>query len=319
MKTNHIVNLGDNIYQIELVDRMQQGRSTGYFIDSEQKTVVEMGASVSVPRVLAALEELGVAPAQITYVIVTHIHLDHAGGAGLLLEKLPNAKLVVHPRGAKHMMNPAKLIAGAKQVYGDDFDRLFTPIIPIAKERMMIAENGMELAIDDNRTLVFYDSPGHAYHHFVVYDPVSKGLFSGDAIGISFPWLKETFGVDFYTPSSSPTQFDPEAMSATLRRFANLDVEQIYMTHYGRHADAQRIIAENIERTNMYARIAEEAYAEHATWEHVAERLRRYFHNELVKMGVPENDPILKTFEFDIQMNAKGMFHYMETKVRSQK
>jgi glyoxylase-like metal-dependent hydrolase (beta-lactamase superfamily II) len=313
---NHIVNLGHDIYQIELVDSTENGRSTGYFINSEQKTIVEMGASVSVPRVLSALDALHIDRAEITYVIVTHIHLDHAGGAGLLLEKLPNAKLIVHPRGARHMIEPTKLIAGAKQVYGDEFDRLFAPILPVPEERIIIAEDGMELSIGKKRTLFFYDSPGHAYHHYAVYDPASKGIFSGDSIGINFPLLKQEFGVEFYTPTSSPTQFDPDAMLATLERFSALDAEQVLMTHYGRHGDAQRVIADNIERTKVYARIAEEAYKENPTWEHTAERLRRYFHQELAKLGVPEGHPILSTFEFDIEMNAKGMLHYMQTKNR---
>lgn len=318
MTTNHIVNLGHDIYQIELVDRMEGGRSTGYFIDAEQKTIVEMGASVSVPRVLNALKQLNIAPEEITYVIVTHIHLDHAGGAGLLLEKLPNAKLIVHPRGARHMIDPSKLIAGAKQVYGDEFDRLFGPMTPVPEEKTIIADDEFELSIGNNRTLYFYDSPGHAYHHFAVYDPTSKGIFSGDSTGMSAPWLREKFGVDFYAPTSSPVQFDPEAMIATLRRFAELDVEQVFMTHYGHHSDAKRVIAENIERAEAFARIAEEAYQENPTWEHTAEKLRQYFHKELIKLGVPENDPILDLFAFDIEMDAKGMFHYMQTRTRSE-
>lgn len=318
MTSTHIVNLGHDIYQIELIDKSEGGRSTGYVINSEQKTIVEMGASVSVPRVLAALEELQLSREEITYVIVTHIHLDHAGGAGLLLEKLPNAKLIVHPRGAKHMADPSKLIAGAKQVYGDEFDRLFAPILPVPSERMIIAEDGMELSIGKQRTLFFYDSPGHAYHHFAVYDPASKGIFSGDSIGMSTPLLQEAFGVEFYAPSSSPTQFDPDAMIATLQRLNQLGAEQVYITHYGRHGNARRVIAENIERTEAYARIAEEAYQKEATWEYIAKELRAYFHQELAKLGVPENHPVLGAFDFDIEINAKGLFHYMQMKARSQ-
>jgi glyoxylase-like metal-dependent hydrolase (beta-lactamase superfamily II) len=317
MTPNHIVNLGHNIYQIELVDRTQGGRSTGYFINCKQKTIVEMGASVSVSRVLEALKELHITPEEITYVIVTHIHLDHAGGAGLLLEKLPNAKLIVHPRGARHMIDPAKLIAGAKQVYGEAFDELFSPILPVPEEKIMIAEDGMELTIDEGRTLTFYDSPGHAYHHYAVYDPVSKGIFTGDSAGMSAPPLQEAYGFDFYVPSSSPVQFDPEAMVATLRRFAELDVEQLFITHYGRHGNAKRIIAENIERAQSFARITEEAYRENPTWEHIAEKLREYFHQELTRLGVREGDPLLHWFEFDIEIDSKGLFHYIETKTRS--
>ncbi|MBN6185594.1 MBL fold metallo-hydrolase [Aneurinibacillus sp. BA2021] len=318
MTPSHIVSLGHDIYQIELVDKTEGGRSTGYLINSEQKTIVEMGASLSVPRVLAALEALHIAREEITYVIVTHIHLDHAGGAGLLLEKLPNARLIVHPRGVKHMIDPSKLIAGAKQVYGAEFDRLFAPIVPVPAERIIVAEDGMELSIGEQRTLTFYDSPGHAYHHYAVHDPASKGIFSGDSIGMSTPLLQESFGVEFYAPSSSPTQFDPEAMIATLQRLNELGAEQVYMTHYGRHGNAAHIIADNIERAQAYARIAEEAYQQEASLENLTAALRTYFHQELAKLGVPAGDPVRNAFDFDIEINAKGLLHYMQMKARSQ-
>jgi glyoxylase-like metal-dependent hydrolase (beta-lactamase superfamily II) len=317
LNTKDIVSLGHEIYQVELVSDETDARSAGYFINSDKKTVVEMGASVSVPCVLSALDKLGVAYQEVTYVIVTHIHLDHAGGAGLLLEKLPNAKIIIHPKGAKHLVDPSKLIASAKQVYGEAFESLFAPIVPIPAERVIIAGDGMEIEIGPNRTLLFMDSPGHAYHHYAVYDPQSQGLFSGDAAGISFPKLQKEFGFDFYVPSSSPTQFDPEAMLATLHKFLKLDLTQLFITHYGRHSDARQVIEKNIERTAAYAHIAREAFAEEPTWEHTAARLRKFFHYELEKMGVPQNHPVLQAFEFDIEMNAKGMFHYIQTKVHS--
>ncbi|BAU27957.1 metallo-beta-lactamase superfamily protein [Aneurinibacillus soli] len=317
MTATPIVDLGHDIFQIELVDRELNGRSTGYFINAEQKTIVEMGASVSVPRVLAALEQLDVQPEDISYVIVTHIHLDHAGGAGLLLEKLPNAKLIVHPRGVRHMIDPTKLIAGARAVYGDSFDRLFAPILPIAEERIIVADDGMELSIGENRTLVFYDSPGHAYHHYAVYDAASRGIFSGDAIGITFPRFTDVKGMEFYAPTSSPTQFDPDAMSTTLRRFAELDLEYIYLTHYGHHSNARQVIADNLRRTEGYARVAEQTYRDGGALEEMIEALRTYFYEELAALGIEAGDPVLEAFEFDIEMNAKGMYHYMQTKTKA--
>lgn len=312
-----IVDLGHDIFQVELVDRKLNERSTGYIINAEKKTIVEMGASVSVPNVLAAMDALTIKPEDISYVIVTHIHLDHAGGAGLLLEKLPNAKLIVHPRGARHMIDPTKLIAGARAVYGEAFDRLFAPILPIAEDRILIAEDGLELSIGENRTLVFYDSPGHAYHHYAVYDAASKGIFSGDSIGVSFPRFTDAKGIEFYAPTTSPVQFDPDAMLATLRRFAELDLEHIYLTHYGHHSNAPQIIADNIRRTEGFARVMEKAYHESPTLENMITSLRAYFHEELASLGVEAHDPVLEAFEFDIDMNAKGMLHYMQTKTKA--
>lgn len=317
MTATPIVDLGHDIFQVELVDRKLNGRSTGYIINAEKKTIVEMGASVSVPRVLDAMNTLAIQPEDISYVIVTHIHLDHAGGAGLLLEKLPNAKLIVHPRGVRHMIDPTKLIAGARAVYGEAFDRLFAPILPIAEERIMIAEDGMELSIGENRTLVFYDSPGHAYHHYAVYDAASKGIFSGDSIGVTFPCFTDVKNMEFYAPTTSPTQFDPDAMLATLRRFAELDLEYIYLTHYGHHANAPQIIADNVRRTEGFAHVMEQTYRDGTTLEDLTAALRAYFHEELAALDIEADDPVLEAFEFDIDMNAKGMLHYMQTKAKA--
>lgn len=315
MTVNHlsVKDIGHDIYEITLIDAAETGRSTGFLINSEEKTIVEVGASVSVPRILQALDDLHISYDEIRYVIVTHIHLDHSGGAGLLLKSLPNAKIVVHPKGARHLIDPSKLIASAQHVYGDSFERLFAPIEAIPEERVIIAEDGMSINIGPDRPLVFYNSPGHAYHHIVIHDPKSKGLFSGDAIGLNFPVLEE-LGVRYVVPTSSPTQFNPEVMAETIEKMKPLGIENIYFTHFGAWDQADKVMDRILNMIPLYVQLAEKAYKEEPTWESIARELRNYYHSELKEMGVPENHPYLESLELDTELNAKGLLHYLETR-----
>ncbi len=312
---NHlsVKDIGNDIYEITLIDAAESGRSTGFFINSEEKTIVEVGASVSVPRILQALDELQIPYDEIRYVIVTHIHLDHSGGAGLLLQSLPNAKIIVHPKGARHLIDPSKLIASAQHVYGDSFQRLFAPIEAISEERVIIAEDGMSLDIGQDRPLVFYNSPGHAYHHIVIHDPKSKGLFSGDAFGITFP-LFEEMGIHYVVPTSSPTQFNPEAMAQTIERMKPLGIENIYFTHFGAWDHADKVMDRMLTMIPIYVELAEKAYKNNPTWESIASELRNHYHTELKAMGVPDDHPYFTSLELDTELNAKGLLHYLETR-----
>ncbi|WP_347880551.1 MBL fold metallo-hydrolase [Metabacillus flavus] len=167
------------------------------------------------PHIKSGLSELGLSVTAIKYIIVTHVHLDHAGGAGLLLKECPDAKIIVHPKGARHLVCPERLIAGAKAVYKEDFDVLFDPVIPVPEERILIMGDKEQLAISENCVLEFIDSPGHANHHFSIFDPISKGIFAGDVLGIVYE--DDSFG-RFCLPSTSPNQFNPEAMLKSAER-----------------------------------------------------------------------------------------------------
>ncbi|HET7616397.1 MAG TPA: MBL fold metallo-hydrolase, partial [Bacillales bacterium] len=212
------IDLGNRIHLIDGFDLKTPGRTGTYVLQEEELTLVETGPSPSVPYVLAGLNDLGLDPAEVKYIIVTHIHLDHAGGAGLLLQHCPNAKVVVHPRGNRHLADPSRLVAGARQVYGEQFDELFDPIVPIPEDRLIVKDDGETLKIGAECTLRFYDSPGHAKHHFSIYDPVSNGIFTGDTAGVRYHQTQDQ-GLTFYLPSTSPNQFDPEAMLHSIERF----------------------------------------------------------------------------------------------------
>lgn len=226
------VQLSENVFLIDDFDLSMAERTGTYVLTEEKVTLIETSASPSIPYILEGLQTLGVSPADISYIIVTHIHLDHAGGAGLMLQHCPNAKVIVHPKGARHLVDPSRLIMGAKAVYGEKFSQLFDPIVEIPEERLVIKGEGDTLEISDRLTLEFLDTPGHANHHFSIYHPLAKGIFSGDTAGIFYPQLDRD-GIGFYLPTTSPNQFDPEKMLHSIRRFKELGIERIYFGHYG--------------------------------------------------------------------------------------
>lgn len=226
------MDLGRGISIIDAMDLGKERRTGCYVLHAKELTIVETCASPSIPFLLEGFKRLGIDPKEIKNIIVTHIHLDHAGGVGLLLESCPNAKVIVHPRGMRHLADPSKLILGARAVYGEKFDELFDPILPVPDNRLVVKEDGDTLQIGENRILTFIDSPGHAKHHFSIHDSMSNGIFTGDTIGVFYPQLFEK-GLELYLPSTSPNQFDPDAMLDSLEKIKALDVDRIYFGHYG--------------------------------------------------------------------------------------
>lgn len=210
-----------------------------------EAAIVEAGGHVGAKRLLAVLEQRGIAREDVRYVMVTHVHLDHAGGAGLLMEALPQAQLLVHPKGAKHMIDPSKLEAGTRAVYGDEqYEQTYGSLIPVPAARVHeVADN--ERLDWRGRTLRFIDSPGHASHHYCVHDAVTKGWFTGDTFGLSYREL-DTGNGPFIFPTTTPIDFDPDALRHSIGRLLEAEPEWMYLTHYGRighpHALAPRLV-----------------------------------------------------------------------------
>ncbi len=211
----------------------REGMAAVYVLISEGRAaVVETAHNASLPHLLTALAELGVAREAVDYVCVTHVHLDHAGGAGSYMREFPRARLIVHPRGARHLISPAKLIEGVKAVYGDaETERLYGEIVPVPEERVIAPEDGREFRLGA-MTLACYDAPGHAKHHMIFFEKSTRSLFAGDAFGISYLWMTGKNG-RWAFPSASPVQFDPDAMAATMEKIAALAPERVFLTHFG--------------------------------------------------------------------------------------
>lgn len=209
---------------MELVPLEQVYNATAYLICGKHRNVIiETGASRSNGVIRDAMTGLGLSVDDIHAIVVTHIHLDHSGGAGLLMEQCPNATLYVHEKGAPHLVDPEKLISGSRAVYGDSFDHYFLPVLPVPEHRIHPLVHNDRLDLGGDRVLQMIDSPGHALHHMAVFDPESRGIFTGDAAGIYYHALEQEFGVKVSLPSTTPTQFDPNAMLATLNRMLSLD------------------------------------------------------------------------------------------------
>jgi len=224
-------------------------------VDSGRAAFVDVGTNSSVPYLLAALSELGIARESVDYLLLTHVHLDHAGGAGALMQELPNARALLHPRGAPHMIDPTKLIAGSQAVYGEErFRRMYGQLVPIAAGRVRAVADGERVMLG-GRTLELIHAPGHAQHHYVVVDQAHASIFSGDTFGISYRALDTEKGA-FITPSTVPTQFDPGQHLASVDRMLSFRPESIYLMHFSRVTDIPRLGASLKEQIAELARIA---------------------------------------------------------------
>src|SRR5690242_5456749 len=224
-------------------------------VENGQAALVDTGTSSSVPGVLEVLQKKNLAPADVAYVFVTHIHLDHAGGAGEFMRHLPKAKLVVHPRGARHMADPARLVASAMTVYGEaEFKRMYGDIHPIDASRIIEAPD--EFRLDFNgRPLLFLDTPGHARHHYCIFDERSNSFFTGDTFGLSYREF-DVDGMEFVFPTTSPVQFDPLAAHASLDKLMGYEPVHAFLTHYGRIGHLSRHAAELHELIDAHVNIA---------------------------------------------------------------
>jgi glyoxylase-like metal-dependent hydrolase (beta-lactamase superfamily II) len=194
---------------------------------------VDVGTNYSVPHLLAALQELQIRPEAVEYLFITHVHLDHAGGAGLLLRSLPAAKVVVHPRGAPHLIDPARLIAASEAVYGKErYRELYGDLIPIDAGRVMTSADGQHLALQ-GRPFQLLHTPGHALHHYCLVDLEHRNLFTGDTFGLSYREMDTAQGA-FGVPTTTPSQFDPGQLLASIDRLMATAPRAAYLMHYSR-------------------------------------------------------------------------------------
>jgi len=269
---------------------------------------VEAGTAHSTPGLLAALKEAGRSPDEVDWVIVTHVHLDHAGGAGRLMRQLPNATLVVHPRGTRHMIDPSRLVKGATAVYGERaFAEQFGEIVPVPEERVRIAGEGdrIELA---GRPLEFMDTPGHAKHHFCVWDERTRGWFTGDTFGLSYREFDTGTG-PFLFPTTTPIDFDPEAMHESVNRLLSFAPECVYLTHYGRVDDPAALAPDLHRRIDAIAAIGERhADAGGNREARIRSDMEHWLLEELAAHGVslPEDEQ-RRLLAMDLDLNAQGL------------
>lgn len=304
----------DNIYLIDGFDLNIHERTGTYVLTESELTIIETSASPSVPYIIDGLYELGYSPNDIKYIIVTHIHLDHAGGAGLLLQQCPQAKVIVHPKGQRHLADPSRLIAGARAVYGDKFDTLFDPIIPIPEDRLIEKHDRETITISEDCTLTFYDTPGHANHHFSIYHPKVNGMFTGDTVGIRYSTLLEE-GVELYLPSTSPNQFDPKKMLSSIELCKNLNLSGIFFGHYGLSKNPVEAYKQLTFWLDEFIEAGEKGYSKGTTTEEkvqiTSEELIQRVTIHLEKRGVSRAHVVHKLLKLDMEVCSMGLIDYL--------
>jgi glyoxylase-like metal-dependent hydrolase (beta-lactamase superfamily II) len=307
--------LGDDITLIDLLEGGQQGKTGCYVIQAEKVTIVETGTSHGAPYILAGLKKLKIDPKDVRYIIVTHIHLDHSGGLGSILPTFPNAEAVVHPRGARHLMNPSKLLKGAQSVYGDDFLQLFGEVLPVPEDRILVKNDNEILDIGRGRVLTFLDTPGHARHHFSIYDSGSKGVFAGDTVGVRYVQQFTGFDFEMIFPIASPPEFDKEALLASIEQLEKLNPNKIFHGHFGVTEPAAYAF-ERIKKTvEEFEHIAKSCFSPGTKPDTIKEKLKEYMKESIKREGYDEDD--LSCLDLDLSLNSQGLFISLDKKVKS--
>jgi glyoxylase-like metal-dependent hydrolase (beta-lactamase superfamily II) len=300
---------------ITCIDTGQTPPACCYLMRSgDQYAFIETGTAHSVPGLLALLSRRNIAPEQVRYVIPTHVHLDHASGAGALMRVLPQAKLVAHPRGARHLIDPAKLIAGASAVYGAaSLQEMYGTIEPVSEARVIVADDGFRLDFN-GRELLFIDAPGHARHHFAVWDAQSRGFFSGDSFGLSYREFDGPRG-PFLIATTSPVQFEPEAWHATLDRFLTYQPEVMYLTHYSRVGNISRLTSELRGDIDAHVRIARQLATTPDRHTRLVAALTAHELDRLAHLECPLSEARARALlKVDMELNAQGLGAWLDRK-----
>ena len=308
-----IFDYGHGISAVDVLYERERLNAAHIVVEQGRAAIIDTGTAHGVPRVLAALAAKGVTPRQVDYVVLTHVHLDHAGGAGQLMARCPEATLTVHPRGARHMIDPGRLLAATVQIYGEQATRrVYGEVVPVPADRVLQTPEGAHVSLA-GRELAFLDAPGHARHHVVVRDGRTGHVFSGDTFGLSYRELDRD-GRQFAFPTTSPSQFDPPALHRSIERLLSLEPEAIYVTHFGQVRDPVRLAADLHRLIDAHVELAERFRDAGAQ------------RNALLRKGIAEivraesrrqewtlsDEALLRVFAIDVDLNAQGLEAWLD-------
>ncbi|MBA2729276.1 MAG: MBL fold metallo-hydrolase [Euzebyaceae bacterium] len=298
---------------IRAIDTMTAGVTkvtAGYLLDAARPTLVECGPALSVQHVIDGLRDLGMDPGDLAYLVLSHIHLDHAGGAGDVARAFPSATIVVSEIGARHLVDPERLNNSSRRVYGDLMDSVYGDCTPIAPERVRGVGDGERLDLGGGRRLLLLHTPGHAKHHIAAYDDDSGALFVGDSVGVKLP------GMTMIRPATPPPDFDLVLAHRTLDRYKALAPKVVYLAHYGAVDPPLEALNEADERLRLWAGTAEAAYAEHAELDHVTDTLARRFADDIDSASEDPDVEARVTLLSGYASNAMGLMRYFDLRAQ---
>jgi glyoxylase-like metal-dependent hydrolase (beta-lactamase superfamily II) len=304
--TVEIAPAGPGITAVDLLERGLPRLTAGYFIEAPRPALVDTGGARSVAVWLDALAALGVPPERLAYLIVTHIHLDHAGGAGTMLRHTPAARVVVHPRGARHLTDPSRLIAGARAVFGGQLETHFGLPEPVPDSRLLVVQDGETLDLGGGRLLRFLDAPGHARHQHMIWDAGARTLFTGDELGERLPDIAD----DYVLADTAPNQFDPEAMLRSADRLLELRPEAMLFSHFGRYPGSYRALHDRLAREIPAVAALGERDGRAATPQEITAALIAHVRRDLAERRIAWNPEVGAVLEERLAISAQGIADY---------
>jgi len=273
--------------------------------------IIETGNKYSATNVQKALEIDGLSFSDVAYIIPTHVHLDHAGGAGELMNRCKNAQLIVHPRGARHMIDPSKLIEGAMAVYGEaNFKKLYGEITPIESTRVIEADDNFVINFN-GRELKFIDTPGHARHHFCIWDELTGSMFTGDTFGVSYREFDK--GKEVYIfPSTSPVQFDPEALIKSIEKLITYRPKRVCLTHFSAIEPSNKVVDQLIDGIYFVSNLAKKYASKDDAELIIQNEMMSYFLKGIKKVGNDDLEFCRDRLKLDVEINTQGLIYWQQ-------
>jgi glyoxylase-like metal-dependent hydrolase (beta-lactamase superfamily II) len=314
--SEHATPIGHGIWLIDTGYQRPMFDAAYLMVEHGRAAFIDTGTSLAVPRLLAALDAAGVPRDAVDWVIPTHVHLDHAGGAGALMAELPAAQLLVHPRGARHLINPTVLLGSARTVYGDEeVRRAYGTVVPVDAGRVIESADGMVIKLA-GRPLTLLDTPGHARHHHCLWDERSQGFFTGDTFGLSYREFDTPQGV-WLLPTTTPTQFDPAALRASIERMLAQKPQRMYLTHYGWIGNVAALGRDLLDQLDAVVALGERIRVQALSPEarHIALKngLTALYLQRLQGLGSTlPRERALGLLDMDIELNAQGMAGWLD-------